>query len=315
MLRTIAVMNNFELVKNVPLDKLQDPEIKWFWVDFDIPTEGEAIFLDTYFHFHPLAIEDCLHLLQRPKLDHYDDVHFFVLHAMNQKSLAAEEVDLFLGKNFVVSFHHKESKEVNEVWNRITEKNLIEKGPMFVAYLIMDKLVDYYFPSLYQIEDHLNEIESSIRDDSIQELMEEVFDIRSHLLKLRRTIFPMRDLLYRIINSDKVDGMKEQIVYFTDIYDHLLKLSEMIESNREMTADMRDSYISMNSNRMNTIMKTLTVMTAIFIPLTFIASIYGMNFEYMPELTWRWGYFGVLGIMLFVGSSLLIWFWRKGWYR
>lgn len=315
MLRTVAVTNNLELVKNIPLDMLRGPDIKWFWVDFDTPTEEESASLETFFHFHPLAIEDCLYILQRPKLDYYDAVHFFVLHAMNQKTLAAEEVDLFVGKNFVVSFHKASSKEVDEVWQRITEQNVTEKGPVYVAYLIIDKLVDYYFPSLYQIEDHLNEIESNIRDDSIQKLMEEVFHIRAHLLKLRRTIFPMRDLLYRIINSDKIDGITEQIVYFTDIYDHLLKLSEMIESNREMTADMRDSYISFNSNRMNTIMKTLTVMTSIFIPLTFIASIYGMNFAYIPELTWRWGYYGVLGVMFLVGFGMLLWLWRKGWYK
>ncbi len=179
----------------------------------------------------------------------------------------------------------------------------------------MDKLVDNYFPTLYQIEDQLNEIESNVNNESVEKLMEAVFDIRSNLIKLRKTVLPMRDLLYRVINSEKIDGVKEQLVYFTDIYDHLLKLSEMIESNREMTADMRDSYISINSNRMNTIMKTLTVMTSIFIPLTFIASIYGMNFEYMPELTWRWGYFGVLGVLLGVGSIMLFGLWRKGWFR
>lgn len=316
MLRTIAVTNDFKVINDLSIPELTDFKIKWFWVDFNSPTDEETKLLETHFHFHPLAIEDCLHLLQRPKLDHYEDHNFFVLHAINQKTLQAEEIDLFIGRNFVVSFHLLKSIEVDDAWSRLIEhKNLSEKGHIYAAYTIMDKLVDNYFPSLYQIEDQLNEIESNVNNESIEKLMEAVFDIRSNLIKLRKTVLPMRDLLYQLINSEKIDGVKEQLVYFTDIYDHLLKLSEMIESNREMTADMRDSYISINSNRMNTIMKTLTVMTSIFIPLTFIASIYGMNFEYMPELTWRWGYFGVLGVLLAVGSIMLFGLWRKGWFR
>lgn len=169
-----------------------------------------------------------------------------------------------------------------------------------------------FFPNVYQIEDELNEIEAK---EANQNLIEEVYEIRSKLLKLRRTILPMRELLYRILNSERLIIPKEERVYFMDIYDHLFKLSEMIESNREMTADIRDSYISINSNRLNTIMKTLTVLTSIFIPLTFIASIYGMNFEYMPELTWRFGYFSVLGVMFVVGSAMLMGLWFKGWFK
>ncbi|WP_232696480.1 magnesium/cobalt transporter CorA [Brevibacillus daliensis] len=316
MLRSIAVTNDFKVIKDIPIQNLTDSNIKWFWVDFYSPTEDESKLLETYFHFHPLAIEDCFHMLQRPKVDHYEDIHFFVLQAINQKTLEAEEINLFLGNNFLVSFHLHKCKEVDEALNRISDhKALSEKGHIYIAYTIMDNLVDNYFPSLYQIEDQLNEIESNVKNESIEKLMDTIFDIRSNLLKLRKTVVPMRDLLYRVINSEKIDGVKEQLVYFTDIYHHLLKLSEMIESNREVTADMRDNYVSINSNRMNIIMKTLTVMTSIFIPLTFIASIYGMNFEYIPELTWRWGYFGVLGVMLGVGSGMLLWLWRKGWFK
>ncbi|MGZ9583178.1 magnesium/cobalt transporter CorA [Paenibacillus marinisediminis] len=316
MLRTIAVTEDLTVIQGHSIADLDDKNVKWFWVDFDTPTEEEMKLLESHFHFHPLAIEDCLHVLQRPKLDHYEDVHFFVVHALNQKTLNAEEVDMFIGQNFIVSFHLKKSTEVDEAWKRIIEqKNVSKKGPIFAAYLIMDKLVDNYFPSLYQIEDQLNEIEDNVKDESIQELMDRVFDIRSSLHKLRKTVLPMRDLLYRIINTDKIHGIKDQLAYFTDIHDHLVRLSEMIESNRELTADMRDSYIAINSNRMNSIMKTLTVMTSFFIPLTFIASIYGMNFENMPELSWRWGYFGVLGVMAILGSGMIFFLWRKGWFK
>ncbi|MBM7585510.1 magnesium transporter [Bacillus pakistanensis] len=313
MLRTFAVTNELKLVNDLPMNRLFDSDIKWFWVDFETPSEEEAILLKTHFSFHPLAIEDCLHFLQRPKLDYFEGYDFFVLHTLNQDSLTSEEVDVFVGENFIVTFHLMPSPEIELVRQRlIGDQNDLAKGALYVFYLIMDKIVDEYFPSIYKIEDNLSEIEMK---DANQNLIEDVFEIRSQLLKLRRTVFPMRELLYRVLNSERVVIPKEERVYFMDIYDHLLKLSEMIESNREMTTDVRDSYLSINSHRMNNIMKTLTVMTSIFIPLTFIASIYGMNFEYIPELSWRWGYFSVLGVMVLVGSSMLIGLWYKGWFK
>jgi magnesium transporter len=121
-------------------------------------------------------------------------------------------------------------------------------------------------------------------------------------------------MLYRVINSDKIPGVQQHIAYYKDIHDHLLKLTDMIESNREMTADLRDSYDSIRSSRMNMIMKTLTVITTIFMPLTFIVGVYGMNFHYMPELGWHWGYFTVLGLMAALGVGMYVWFRRKGWF-
>jgi magnesium transporter len=315
MIRTLAVTNEKNLLIDIPLSRLNLTDIKWYWVDFDEPTDEEAEMLKNYFHFHPLAIEDCLHLLQRPKLDYYEGYDFFVLHNINQTTLVPEEIDIFLGHNFIVTFHQLPSVELDMVRKRLMSDSIyVNKDSKYTFYQIMDKIVDEYFPSLYQIEDNLNNLETR-DDENAEDLIEEVFAIRSQLLKIRRTIFPMRELLYRILNSERIIIPKDERVYFMDIYDHLLKLSDMIESNREMTADIRDSYISINSNRMNAIMKTLTVMTSVFIPLTFIASIYGMNFSYMPELSYRWGYYMVLTIMLLVGSAMIFWLWRKGWFK
>jgi magnesium transporter len=186
------------------------------------------------------------------------------------------------------------------------------KGPMYLFYLIMDKIVDSYFPSIEKIEDQVNKIEIVKPGPNF---IEELYEIRSRLLNLNRVVLPMRELIYRILNSEREVISKDERFYFRDIDDHLLKQSEIIESNREITADLRDSYISLNSNRMNTIMKTLTVISSIFIPLTFIVGIYGMNFDYMPELTYRWGYFTVWGIMLGIGSGMLIGFKMKGWFK
>lgn len=313
MIRTFAVTTDLQFIENLPMNRLFESDIKWFWMDFDSPTEEEIMLLKTHFHFHPLAIEDCLHLLQRPKLDYYDGYDFFVLHTINKGNLLPEEVDVFVGERFIVTFHFSATPEIVMVRQRLMgDKDVLNKGALYIFYILMDKIVDEYFPAVYKIEDELNEIETN---DADKHLIEDVFELRSCLLKLRRTIFPMRELLYRILNSERVIIPKEERMYFMDIYDHLLKLSDMIESNREMTNDIRDSYISLNSHRLNNIMKTLTIMSSIFIPLTFIASIYGMNFEYMPELSWYWGYFGVLGVMLVVGSSLLLFLWRMGWFK
>jgi magnesium transporter len=314
MIHTFIVTNDLKMKKNVQLKRISDPDVQWFWLDFDVPSDEEIQMLYSHFHFHPLAIEDCLHFLQRPKMDYFSGYDFYVLQTLNKTTLTAEELDVFVGKNFIVTFHLTPLHETQMVQERIMSdgENVIKKGPFYIFYLIMDKIVDGFFPPLYEIEDEVNEIEIKTPD---RDIMESVFEIRSQLLKLRRTILPMQELLYRLLNSERVIIPKEDRVYFLDIYDHLLKLSEMIESNREMTNDIRDSYISLNSHRMNIIMKTLTVLSSVFIPLTFIASIYGMNFEYIPELRWRWGYFGALGLMGVVGTLMILWLWRKGWFK
>lgn len=315
MITTLALTDELDLVENVHLDQLSSPHILWYWVDFHAPTEEEGGLLDTYFHFHPLAVEDCFHFRQRPKLDYYGEYNFFVLHALNQQTLDAEEVDMFIGKNFIVTFHLTSLREIQEVWEKVwTNQSVCKEGPVYIAYLIMDKLVDYYFPAVYEIEDNLNELDSTIKEGFSRRLMEEVFEIRGDLIKLRRIVSSMQDLLYRILNSERLGEFKESRVYFTDVYDHLLRLSEIVDASRDITADMRDSYISLTSHRMNNIMVTLTIISSVFIPLTFIAGVYGMNFEYMPELKWKYGYFFVWGIMLTVAGTMFWWFRRKGWF-
>jgi magnesium transporter len=310
MIRTLAITRDHQVTVNMPLEQLELSDYAWVWADFNQPTEEESRLLDSYFHFHPLAIEDCMHVLQRPKLDYYENLQFLVLHALNPVTL---------GANFLVSFHHGKLEEVDEAWDRLLqhahERTIWARGPVAAAYTVMDKLVDHYFPSLFAIEDELAELENRGGQESVEELMNQVFDLRSRLLKLRRTVVPMRDLLYRVVNSQHVQRSGEHTVYFTDIYDHLLKLTDMIEADREMTADLRDSYISLNSNRMNQIMKTLTVITTVFMPLTLIAGIYGMNFTHMPELKWKYGYGAVMLLMFVLGGCMVAWFVKRGWFK
>lgn len=315
MIRTLCVTTDGRVILDQPLTSVNDSNIRWYWVDFSNPSQEEEKMLESFFHFHPLAIEDCLHKLQRPKLDFYDDYVFFVTHKIEALAKDIEEINFFVADHFLVSFHYKESSEVNEVWERATNyRDPAKITPYLTFYHILDHLVDGYFPVMTEIEDALNTIDDNTDKMPISKLLEHLFDIRGHLLKLRHSVYPMRDLLYRIINSHRLEWVKQQNQYFSDIYDHLLKLSEMIESNREMTMDIRDSYLSINTNQTNNIMKILTVITTIFMPLTFIAGIYGMNFANMPELQWKYGYFYALGLMSIIGVIMFIWFKKKGWF-
>ncbi|MFJ7737997.1 magnesium/cobalt transporter CorA [Lysinibacillus sp. NPDC097287] len=316
MLHTMGITKNQQLVKGFSLENIKEHQFEWYWVDFNCPTVEEELLLDTFFHFHPLAIEDCLMRLQRPKLDFYDDYYFFVIHKLNEETLEAEEVNIFVSDKFIVTFHKNEASEINKVQKFLEgqPKNW-ERGTIYLTYQIIDKIVDGYFPLVYKIEDHLNTLEDALTYQSSVNTMQDVFEFRSDLLHLRRTILPMRDLLYRVLSSYRFSLKKPELAYFGDIHDHLAKLTEMVESNRELTADMRDSYMAMSSSRMNGIMMTLTIVSTIFIPLTFIAGVYGMNFDNMPELRGKYSYFIVLGIMIFIGVFMLSFFKYKGWFK
>ncbi|PAE42380.1 magnesium/cobalt transporter CorA [Bacillus sp. 7884-1] len=316
MIRTIAVNQNYQFIHDLQPTELIQGDYLWYWIDFQQPTQSEIEVLNDPLHFHPLAIEDCIYTLQRPKLDYYEENTFFVTQALNPLTLTKEEINFFLTEQYIVTFHHHPSPEIAEVWDRLSLSTKARKwNPSQVLYHVLDKMVDNYFPLVYQVEDTLNEIDENSKGRSMEALLEVLFDTRHDLLSLRHTITPMRDLVYRIINSQRMSGMQIKIEYFSDIHDHLLKLTEMVEANRELASDIRDSYISLNSHQTNHVMKVLTVITTLFMPLTFIAGIYGMNFHYMPELTWKYGYFSTLLLMFLVVLGMSLWFKKKGWFK
>ncbi|MEH7275342.1 magnesium/cobalt transporter CorA [Neobacillus vireti] len=316
MIKTIAINQDYQLIQGLEASELINGNYLWFWIDFQQPTQSEIEVLSDPLHFHPLAIEDCIFTLQRPKLDYYEDYTFFVTQALNPLTITKEEIDFFLAENYIVSFHYNQSPEIEEVWNRFLHSTKVKSwSPSQVLYHVLDKMVDNYFPLVYQVEDTLNEIDENSKGRSMEALLEDLFDTRHDLLSLRQTVTPMRDLIYRIINSQRVTVMKIKIEYFSDIHDHLLKLTEMVEANRELATDIRDSYISLNSHQTNHVMKVLTVITTLFMPLSFIAGLYGMNFHYMPELTWKYGYFFTLFLMVLVVLVMSLWFRKKGWFK
>jgi magnesium transporter len=314
MINIMGVTRDLKLAQNLSLEDLTKDDLLWYWVDFDAPSGEEKMLLETTFEFHHLAIEDCIYSFNSPKLDYYDGYNFFIINSIDLETLKPKEISMFISENYIVSYHGECSEAIYEAWKRVKENTYNwEKGPTYAAHQIIDKVVDQFFPVAYKIEERLNKIEVNDDDKTIHKLIDEIFDIRKELLKLRKTVNAMRDLLYRILNSERLNGFEEHYMYFSDIHDHLVKLSDMVESSREITADMRDSYLSLNSAHMNNNMMVLTVMTAVFIPLTFIVGVYGMNFSNMPELDTKYGYFVVLGVMVSIGISMLIWFKRKGW--
>lgn len=317
MINMIALRLDNKIESNLSIYQADFSQYKWWWVDFYNATEEEIGHLASTFHFHPLAIEDCIHIPQRPKLDYYKDYTFYVTHMLREEGyeIIKGELAFFIGQNFIVTFHQMPSPEITQVWNALLAANDCRKcDSLEVFHKILDLIVDNYFPIIYGIEDMLDKIEDNPEKKSMNDLLFELFEIRSMLLKMRHTVDPMRDLLYRMLNSSRLTGFADRKAYFSDIYDHLLKLSDMVAANREVTADIRDSYLSLNSHLTNHVMKFLTIMTSIFAPLTFVAGVYGMNFAYMPELTWKYGYYLALGFMGLIGLWMYLWFKRKGWF-
>ncbi|WP_409294553.1 magnesium/cobalt transporter CorA [Peribacillus sp. SCS-26] len=314
MIRTAAITESGQVLTNLSLEDTKRGDIKWCWTDFCSPTRDETEMLGSFFGFHPLAVEDCFDdFLQRPKIDFYGDYQFLVVHALDYVTLEAEEVDLFMGARHAVTYHKKALPELERMWDSFSDSQANLRGPYSIIHWVIDSIVDQFFPILFKIEDSLNDLDDNPGRNSATDLMEELFDIRGDLNKIRKTLIPMRDLLYRITNSERLNQVPDQKLYFHDIYDHLLKLVEMMESFREYSSDIRDSYISMNSYNMNTIMMTLTVITTIFMPLTFIVGIYGMNFDYMPELHWKYGFPLIMALMIIISISMFLFFYKRGW--
>ncbi|WP_028782547.1 magnesium/cobalt transporter CorA [Thalassobacillus devorans] len=313
MLKLTAYTKQGKLIEAKSLEALNSHDIRWYWVDFDQPTEEETALLDSYFKFHPLAIEDCIHDLQRPKMDYYEDHTLIVIHAIDAKELKKQEIDIFFGEDFIITYHKQELPILDHII-RMVKKKQPTWDEYYVLHYIFDAVVDNYFPIVYEIEDHINEIEDNTKNLSIDKLLEQMFDRRSELLTMRQTVHPMRELLYRILNSQHLDGVKQGKEYFADVHDHLIKLADVIASNRDLTQDIRDSYLSLTSHQQNKTMQVLTVISVIFMPLTFIVGVYGMNFQYMPELDERYAYPIVWLIMMVLSVAMIIWFKRKGWF-
>ncbi len=287
------------------------------WLDLEGATPEEAGALSTVFHFHPLAIEDALGHVEHPKLDDYDSYLYVVAHALElgaDHALHVLELDLFLGRNYVVTYHHEPLHCVDVLWERARrDERHLQRGADGLAHAVLDILVDDLMPLLDKLDATIEQLEDEILADPTQKTLARILDIKQATLHLRRTVVPQREVVYRLSRNDSPLVRPKTQLYFRDVYDHLVRVVDINDSLRDIVASALEIYLSVVSNRMNEVMKWLTAVTTIFMPLTLLAGIYGMNFRHMPELGWRYGYYGLLAGMGVIAVAMVVWFRRRGW--
>lgn len=271
------------------------------------------------YHIHALALEDIMNQNQRPILEDYDKFLQIVLkycdYDENKKEIRIEQVSLLIGNNWVISFQEKSHKIFDSIIKRIKSgKGRIRKmGSDYLAYAILDCVVDYYFVLLEKIGEDIEELEDKITEKSRPEIIQDIFLLRRELVYLRRSVWPLRDIINNLYKTDSKFFKKQTGVFIRDLYDHTIQVMDTIEAYRDIVAGMTELHMSSMSNRMNEIMKVLTIVSTIFAPLTFIVGVYGMNL-YMPEAGWKGSYFAIWGIMSAIALLMVFFFKKRNWF-
>lgn len=293
------------------------------WINVD--GLGDAAVLTTLgrmFKLHPLSLADVVNTLQRPKVDDYDHHLFITARMVSLKErLDTEQLSIFLGGKVVLTFQDKPGDSLEPVRERIrqNEGRIRSAGADYLAYSLLDAVIDGYFPVLDEYAERMETLDEQIAERELNESVSRIHDLRGDLLVLRRAIWPHRDAINVLTRDVHPLVSDETRIYLRDILDHTTAIIDLTETYREMCSDLRDYAMAMVSNRLNEVMKVLTVIATLFMPLSFIAGLYGMNFDTaaspwnMPELHWFWGYPFALGLMAAVAAGLLLAFYRKGW--
>jgi len=286
---------------------------------------GDAAVLEriaAIYGIHPLALEDVVNTHQRPKVEDYRHLCFIVLRTVVSGTRPeTQQLSMFLGSDFVVTFEEGRSECLEPVRQRMRKAQcrIREEGADYLAYALIDTVIDAYFPVLEQYGERLDVVDDQVESGRDRRAIGAIHELREELLLLRRAVWPLRDALSALTREASDLISPNTRLYLRDCLDHTVQLLDLLEAYREICADLRDYYLSAINNRMNEIMKVLTIIATIFIPLSFIASLYGMNFNpeaspyNMPELNWRFGYPFALGVMITVAAFELILFWRRGW--
>jgi magnesium transporter len=270
------------------------------------------------FGLHPLVLEDIPNTEERAKLEDYDDYIFIVAKAFDtgeDNQVNAEQVSIILGRNFVISFEEQESPVFDPVRDRIRNgRGLIRKaGADYLAYSLIDAIVDRYFVVLETLGEKIEDLEEELVTNPTPATMQVVHRLKSEMILLRKSVWPMREVIVSLARGESGLIRDNTAIYLRDVSDHAIEVIDTMETYRDMVSSMLDIYLSSISNRMNEIMKVLTIIATIFIPLTFVAGVYGMNFRYMPEIGSRWGYPVVLGVMALAAAGMLYYFRKRKW--
>jgi magnesium transporter len=268
---------------------------------------------------HPLVLEDILNTDQRPKMEDYGEYLYIVLKMLNyndqSSEIEAEQISLILGSNFVFSFQERERDTFNLIRERIRNgKGRIRKMEAdYLAYTLLDSIVDNYFIILEKLGEEIEFLEEKLVIRPTPEILRTIHGLKREMIFLRKAVWPLREVISGLERGESSLIKESTRIYLRDVYDHTIQAIDNIETYRDMVSGMLDIYLSSVSNRLNSVMKVLTIIATIFMPLTFLAGIYGMNFKYMPELEWRWGYPAIWLIMVGIGISMLLYFRKKKW--
>jgi magnesium transporter len=289
------------------------------WIDLEDPTEKEAALLSDPFHFHPLAIEDTLKDVNHPKVDDYESYVFMTVHGIRfdapTDQFETRELDVFLGPNYLVTHHEGPMRSISSSRD-LCNKNLqtaMPKGADFLLHQILDQMFEHYFPELDKIEDKVQHVQVEVFTKPSQETLDQIFLLKRDIMQLRRICFPQRELLHRLARGEFKVVSARAAAYFRDIYDSLYRIVDASYAYQDTIQGTMDAYLSVVNNRLNETMKRLTVITAVLASAAVVTGVYGMNFELMPELKWRYGYFWALGLIVTVPAVLITWFKKRGW--
>jgi magnesium transporter len=310
------------LQNNIPLERISDilqKDDALLWIDVVDPTPDDLRLIGEEFRFHPLAMEDALRRHQRPKLDHYDGFLFLVFYGLetDEERIVTREVNLFAGKNFLVTVHDGSLSAIPETANRWTAnvERMGNRGIGLLVYSLLDAIVDGYFPVIDDLAEQIDGLEAAIfeRQRTDRDEQAQIFRLKKDLLAVRRVLGPERDVMNVLVRRDVPLFGEAVIVYFQDVYDHILRVTDAVDTYRDLLSSALDAHLSLTSNRLNEVVKRLTSSSIILMSMTLVAGVYGMNFVHMPELGWRLGYAWALGLMLAVGGSLVALFRRIRW--
>ncbi|MDD5659902.1 MAG: magnesium/cobalt transporter CorA [Actinomycetota bacterium] len=291
------------------------------WINIDGIHETEILNkLGKCFGFHPLILEDILNTEQRPKVEDFNDYIYIVLKMINYNNkhgeINLEQVSIIVGSNYVISLQEKPLKIYEPIRTRLkNDKSRIRnEGSDYLAYLLIDSIIDNYFDVLEKIGEKIEIVENKLVVAPTQKTLKTIYDLKRDMLFMRKSTWPVREVISKLERGEISLISSNTRIYIRDIYDHIIQVIDSIETFRDMLSGMIDIYLSSISNRLNEVMKILTIISTIFIPITFIASIYGMNFKFMPEIPWKWSYPTVWIIIIAIIIYMVIYFKRKKWF-
>ncbi len=290
------------------------------WIDVDLVHQVELIEkIGECYGFHPLVLEDILNTDQRPKLEDFGEYLYLVLRVIScngkNDGIVSEQVSIILGPNYLISFQERELGIFNGVRERIRngKGRLRKSGADYLAYALLDTIIDNYFVVLEKLGERIEILEEQLVTNPTPAVLQSMHSLKRDMIFLRKSIWPLREVIATPGRGESALVCESTRVYLRDVYDHTIQVIDTLETFRDMLSGMLDIYLSSISNRLNEVMKVLTIIATIFIPLTFIVGVYGMNFKYMPELEWRWGYPMVMLAMLVVVLGMVVYFRKKRW--